>query len=378
MKRSDSVIAVLSGDAGGANALAPVIAALQDEGRYRVRALAYRQARIVWNRRGLSFDELAEAMSTEDAASILRQSKAAFLLTGTSVNGIDLEKRFIEAARSLDIPSLALMDFWSNYAGRFANETGAAVCLPDCIAVMDERAREEMVAAGFDSDCLVITGQPAFDDVLNFRQQFTPARHASVRALLKIAPDERMVLFASQPLAALSRDNSLCFLDVGYTEQTVLDALVAALERIAQRTGQKIALVIRPHPRERAADLEFWQSRTIRILVSTESEGREVALASDLVTGMTTVLLIEACLMGCMVVSLQPGLRSADILPTNSAGFSRAVYDESEIEPIIERLLFDEVARKEAITRVAEFRLLPNATWRVIRLIDSIQRSYQS
>jgi len=326
----------------------------------------------------LSFEELSEDTTTEHAASILRQSGATFLLTGTSANGVDLEKRFIVAARTLGIPSLVLMDFWSNYALRFAGENGVAFCLPDRIAVMDERARDEMIAAGFDSKCLVITGQPAFDDALSFRQQFTLARRASARAALNIAPDEQMILFASQPLTALRRENSVGFLDVGYTEQTVLDALVPALESIAQRTGQKITLLIRPHPRENASDLERWQSAIIRIIVSSEGEGREVALASDLVTGMTTVLLVEACLMGCVVVSLQPGLNSADTLPTNSAGFSQAVYDKREIEPIIEHLLLDEAQRREAVARASEFQLTPDATGRVVQLIDKLQRSIPS
>lgn len=375
MRTPESVIAVVCGDAGGANAVAPVITALQDGSRHRVCALAYRQARQVWACRGLFFDELSETTTTEDAASILRQLKATLLLAGTSVNGVDLEKRFIAAARSLDILSFAVMDFWSNYTLRFADEKCGVGCLPDWIAVMDERARDEMVTAGFDSARLVITGQPAFDEVLSFCQRFSPACRASVRSALNIAPDERMVLFASQPLAGLFRENSVGLLDVGYTEQTVLDVLVPALESIAQRTGQKITLVIRPHPRENAADLERWQSPIIRIILSSEREGREVALASDLVTGMTTVLLVEACLMGCVVVSLQPGLNSADTLPTNRAGFSQAVYDKRDIEPIIERFLLDEAQRREAVARANEFQLMRNATGRVVQLIDKLYRS---
>ena len=60
------------------------------------------------------------------------------------------------------------------------------------------------------------------------------------------------------------------------------------------------------------------------------------------------MLLVEACLLGCVVLSLQPGLRLADALPTNRWGVSQGVYYEKDIEPALESLLFDEQVRAEA------------------------------
>jgi hypothetical protein len=362
----------VAGDAGGANAVAPVVTALQTTEGYRVRGLAYRQARTVWARRGIVFEELSEATTTEDAAQLLREARTALLLTGTSVNGVDLEKRFLAAARLQAVPSLAVLDFWSNYALRFADQDGSLVLLPDRIAIMDEQAREEMSAEGFPANLLAITGQPAFDGLVTCRQQATPARRAAVRAALGVAPDEQMVLFASQPLAAFYGMDTRSSAYPGYTERTVLDTLVPALERITRRRGRRVVLVIRPHPREDAADLQRWRGQVLRIVLSEAGDGREVALASDLVTGMSSMLLVEACLMGCIVVSLQPGLRSADPLPTNRQGLSRALYQESEVEPVLEGLLFDQQARADAVGRLRSDLFIPDAAERVVRLIGSM------
>jgi hypothetical protein len=295
------------------------------------------------------------------------------LLAGTSVNGVDLEKRFVVAARRLGIPSLAMLDFWSNYRARFADASGGLAYLPDRIAVMDSLAREEMTAAGFEADRLWITGQPAFDELDAYRQRATPQRRAEVREALGVGDDAAMVLFASQPITALYGDDTGGPSHPGFTEHTVLAALVAALDRIAGGEAPPIALVVRPHPREDAAGLQRHRARSMRVIVDGRGDAREAALAADLVTGMNTILLVEACLLGCVVASLQPGLRSADVLPTNRWGATQAVFRAEDLEGVVGRLLLDEEARREAKARAARLQFEPGAAERVIRLIDSMQ-----
>src|SRR5579871_3003695 len=119
------VVLAVSGDPGGASALAPVMEFLRVSGRARIEARAYRQARTVWQKRGLPFtelDERAEPAFPEDAQ---------LLLTSTSLNGVDLENRFTAAARVRGIPSLAVLDFWSNYRRRFGPGEDALENLPD-------------------------------------------------------------------------------------------------------------------------------------------------------------------------------------------------------------------------------------------------------
>jgi hypothetical protein len=161
----------------------------------------------------------------------------------------------------------------------------------------------------------------------------------------------------------------------GYTERTVLRALATALARIAQRRTEQIVLVVRPHPLDNPEDLRCCADPPLRLVVDSRGKGREVVLAADLVTGMTTLLLAEACLLGCVVLSVQPGLRFADTLPTNRWGVSRGVYREEEIEPALANLLFDETARAEAVARTAKIRIEPGAAQRIVGLLDSLLAS---
>jgi hypothetical protein len=73
-----------------------------------------------------------------------------------------------------------------------------------------------------------------------------------------------------------------------------------------------------------------------------------------------------------MVISLQPGLRFPDVLPTNGRGLSRAVYREEDIEAVMEASLFDEAVRQDALKRTSDMGLDSGAAARIVRLLDSM------
>ncbi len=371
MTAKASRIVAIAGDPGGAAAVAPVLELLSQEGR-SLHALAYRQAVANWRGRGLEVEELAHSTNLEQAQRYLGDFRADILLTATSDNGVNLEKPFIAAARRLGIPSLAVMDHWMNYRLRFANEKGELAYLPDRVAIMDEQAREEMLADGLDAGRLAVTGQPAFDELASLRRSITPQQRQAVRQLLGVARDERMVLFASEPISTICGTEPSQPLYPGYTERTVLRDLAAALGRIAERRTEKIVLVVRPHPLDNPESLRLSANPPLRLVVDSRGQGREVVLAADLVTGMTTMLLVEACLLGCVVLSVQPGARLADALPTNRWGVSRGIYRAEDIEPALTSLLFDETARVDAVARTANIRIEPGAAKRIVHLLDSL------
>ena len=248
------LIVALSGDPGGANALAPVIDALRGSGQVQVGARAYRQAVGVWQKRGMSFDTVDETVEPEIPEG------TQLVLTSTSLNGVDLEKRLIVEARSRGIPSITLLDFWSNYRRRFSSDGATLDCLPEKIAVMDAQAQTEMIAEGFDAERLVVTGQPAFDRLAHWRSGFTPEDRTAVRARLGVGPGELLVVFASQPFF-MFRGSGVDLPEYpGYDERSVAALLVKALERIAGESHRGVTLVIRLHPREEAASFQHLHS----------------------------------------------------------------------------------------------------------------------
>lgn len=334
------VIFALCGDVGGANAIAPVIERLRNEQRVRVAAYAYGVGLTAWKQARVDVITASEDWTVNEVGAELSRLNTAMVIVATSVNGIDLEKIVVTTARQQGIPSLAVLDFWSNYKERFSDGTGNLVHLPDQIAVMDDFACEEMIKAGIDKARIVVTGQPALDSLAEWRFRFPTDRRKSIREHLGIDQKETLILFASQPLSELYGSDRSSPRYPGYTEKTVLEALTRAIEKLVLK-GQHPVLVIRPHPREKRSGLSEIKSDVVRIVISSYGHARDVVLSADVVTGMDSMLLVESCYMGCPTVSIQPGLLLPDSLPTNHNGMTKAVYHESDILPVLEGILGD-------------------------------------
>ena len=287
-----------------------------------------------------------------------------FVLLGTSIG--DYEKNVVHWARLFNIPTLSVLDFWSNYSMRFVDIFGAA-CLPDKIAIMDEHARDEMIAEGFPPEKLVITGQPAFDCLADRRALFDSldtgpyTRRYAIRRAHGVHPDTKLIVFASQPWSKMPDD-------LGYTEHTVIPLLIDALAEVAPDSH----VIIRPHPRETEADLlQYERAANPTVWVKRKGNVHDLLMAADLVVGMNTELLVEACYLGCITLSLQPGLKGADRLPTNRLGVS--AWNDNDIcfhnEYMIYELLFNGITRQIYRDRLNNFTIKEKAAPKVAKLI---------
>lgn len=364
MRKKPEVL-VVCGDAGGAAAVVPVVRRLIGDGRVAVRSAVYRQAKDVWARHALPFLELPEAMGDADLAGLAEG--ADVLLLGTSVNGVDYERKLTALARDR---SVAVLDFWSNYTQRFAGP-GGGLLQPARTCIMDEQARQDMRLEGFDTARLVVTGQPAFDDLAGLRSSLGHGAIAAARDAAGARPGEWLVVFASQPLAELYARPEMQARHPGYDQRGVLRLLVQELEKLAAAEQRGIVLQVRPHPREDASALDWVDAHRgwLRAAVSRGFDGRLSALASDLVCGMTSVMLVETCYLGCLTLSVQPGLKGPDALPTNRLGWSRLVREAGELPLALRELLMDGPARAAQRERMGSARADGGAAGRVAEVV---------
>ncbi|HUF09853.1 MAG TPA: hypothetical protein VMO47_11060 [Rhodothermales bacterium] len=358
-------ILAVGGDPGGAAALAPVLVALHKDPASETRVLGYRQAIDVWARWRIAIERLPETQAVDPAAWI-RGEDVDLLVTSTSVNGVDHERVFLRWAARASVPSVTVLDFGTNYAARFRDDIGGNLILPSAIAVMDERTKREMVAEGFPPDRLVVTGQPAFDAIRAFRAEWTEHRRRDARESLAAGASCRVVLFASQPLSQIA--GLVGGAEVAVDERELLVAVARALEEIALSDNIDILLAVRPHPREHLRPQDLPRGERVRSVLWSEGDSWSAVLAADLIVGMTTVLLVEACLLGCVVASLQPGGERSDPVPTNQTGGSMAVYDLAELRGTLRECLINEERRSRLREANADW-VSEGATDRVLALI---------
>ena len=171
--------------------------------------------------------------------------------------------------------------------------------------------------------------------------------------------------FVSQPLARVLNDR----LSWGFTERDVVPALVRACELLPRQVRDRLRLIFLAHPEEDEAGLAALvreRSPSFRTEVRKEPDPLAVVRACDAVTGMFSILLVEAALCGLPVVSIQPGLKREDMLVTNRSGATLAVRDESLLSGVLGRLLCDENFRAERRTCQAAFPVVTGADglWR--------------
>jgi hypothetical protein len=290
MTRRD--VAIVARDAGAASALAPVVAALGEDETFRPFVVSWGPARAIFEAEGLVVQPFPEDPAPGEIDALL--ASVAVVLTGTSLR-VELDSCFWCAARAAGIPSMALLDHWKNYAERFTIEAPFDT-LPSLVAVMDEIAANELIARGCPPNRVVVTGQPRFDTLTGV---VSPEERARARTSLGIDPSRRVAVFASEPRGAPYDDGK------GFTQVDALEMFVDAVQAVAEDA----LVLVKLHPVEQAepvaAALSSRGGPDARILET--SSVREVIAAADVFCGMSSIVLLDAALLGLPTVSIRPG-----------------------------------------------------------------------
>ena len=301
-------------EVGAANALTPVIRELQRRPHVEVHLVAAGKSQDVLRAAGVPFEPVDRPAALDDAyqervSGELAARPADVVLVGTST-GPGVDKVLTNAASSLGIPSLAVIDHWSNYRDRFAWPSTAQLrYLPTKVAVMDDTARREAIAAGLPADALVVTGQPYLEAVLE---------HVHDRAVERSARDLRakwtgtarrsdplFVLFASEVVEESGEGSTPR--KPSYSERDVLDGLFEAVSRLPPALRARARVVVKLHPEEsmRSSRLSDRFARVHDVLDGAPAW--PCLLASDCVVGIDSMLLLEAGMAGCPTIAFQPG-----------------------------------------------------------------------
>lgn len=318
MTRPDSVL-ITARDAGAAAALAPVARAIIDDDRFAAVMVAHGKAVAVFERAGLPVLALEEEPTAAQVDALLVRERVRCVLTGTSMRP-ERDDLLWSGARRAGIASLAVLDHWCNYAERFTQRT-AFDTLPGTLAVMDDVAREALMAAGCPPETLRVTGQPYFDDLL---VRMAALDREQVRRELGVPLDRRLVVFASEPQERYYGDA------LGYTESTALQAAIEALGRI----DPDALLIVKLHPLEHDAahDAVHSEQLPVEVRVLRAYPATHLVVAADAVLGMTSVFLLEGAMGGRPTLSIRPGGNPGDHFLSRHAAAITSVVDAAEVE----------------------------------------------
>ena len=278
-------------DPGGANAVVPVLAELMRRG-HEVVALAEGPAREIFSAQGVPLGDCAQP---------------ALVLVGTSA-GESIDKKV--TARMRGVPTVAVLDFWSNYWQRFSSlGVKDFKYLPDLVCVIDDIAKQEMIAEGFPAEKLVVTGNPHFDHFAD--------------GITNEGEDSSRILFISQPwhdTAAL-----LGSAPPAHDEYAALETFVTAIKVLPAQYH----LSLRLHPRDLAGKYDTYMSERVRL--APEATLEEALSGSGLILGIASPVLMQAAAAGKKVLSYEPATEALDPMVSNRAGVTTRISTPEEL-----------------------------------------------
>lgn len=358
-------------DPSAANYAALLLPSLARQG-WRTRLYASAVACQWLRSRGIEF---VEAAMDADAGSLLRQTDPRCVLTGTAENPQTLGLRLIEAARGAGIPSVGFIDALMSAAYRFRGTTGEPLAhAPDWLLVPDNKTLDAFAALGYQKESIAVCGHPQYDQTRALADQW--AREGGAPAFRKrlfpdVVPKQKILTFISEGALRyeLLPKRSLAeygFAGRGIDKGRTKIILEEVLDAVARMDG-KPYVVFRVHPIEKAEDYAEYGAEID--LFSSGGSPLELVYASDLTVGMTSMLLLEAALLGRPTLAVLAQQSEVELLPSVRSGLTPYVLNRAALRDRLPVMLGGPIPPQR---HGEEDLLVSGATERVVRVLAGI------
>lgn len=327
-------------DPGAANYIVHLPAACIEKGLSSVAIVAGR-AQEFFKEHGVPFEDISGA---ETPFAILQRLAPSLVIVGTSENPKSPGLNFVKEARSVGIPTVGVVDAFMNAVYRFRGYTDDAMAYaPNWLIVPDEWTKQEFVGLGFQEERAVVCGHPQYDFVRDKANELERKDKNALRSRFFLeAPEGKLVaIFAAEISAGLNPDQFLLSKEYtlfgrgGSEKRTdiVLEEFLEAMTLLPERPY----LVLRLHPKNEPGEFAGYMEEFDQI--SREQPVLDMIFASDCVIGMTSMLLLEAAILGRPTFSIVPKKEERDWLPSIRAGLTACASTRDEIRILLKDFL---------------------------------------
>jgi hypothetical protein len=320
--------------------------------------------------RGVAFTEAGA-----DARALLSENDPRCLLTGTAENPETLGLRLIDAARAAGIPAVAFIDALMSAPYRFCGSTADPLAhAPDRLLVPDGRTLDAFVGLGYPKERIAVCGHPQYDQTRALAAQWGKKGGPGAfrkRIFPDVPPARKILAFISEgslryellpKRAAGEYGFSGRGTDKGRTK-IILEEVLDAIAGLAE----KPYVVFRAHPIEKPEDYAEYGNEVD--CFSSGGSPLELVYASDLTVGMTSMLLLEAVLLGRPTLAVLAQASEAELLPSVRARRTPHVLDRAGLRSMLPELITDDRACPDV---GIDDLLVSNAAGRVVRELEQL------
>lgn len=215
-------------------------------------------------------------------------------VTGTSPAG-EIETRIWEHANVLKKNSVAILDAAKECRERFIKKGRSS--FPCIVCVPDGRGVKALADLGMGGERVIITGSPYLENTADGK--LSASEIQALRSRLSLH-GRKVVTFCTEYIASAHEREKY-----GYDELMILDDIIAYAGS-CDRTDFK--LLIRLHPKDSGNVYDKYINGIAQLDCGliTEDRGNKMLQVSDVVIGMSSVILVEAAILGLDIVSYQP------------------------------------------------------------------------
>jgi hypothetical protein len=318
-------------DPGAANMAMDLPDLLNSQG-CRTQLLAMNHAVLYLRVRQVKFSTIAADM---DAGVLLDSCNPRLLVIGTSENPDSIGLDLIDQARLRNIPSIALVDMACNAERRFRGRGFQALNHPpDQLIVPDTTTKDSFLRLGYPNENILNFGNPQYDRAWRCRRELEGAG----RSKFEHRKRPRWVFVAEgfdllNPGASL-RSPEYTLLGRGDTDWRTGIVLEEILDQVANLHISP-EIVVRLHPKSIKEDFSQWADE-----VSFDDSINPLLCVweADVVLGMTSMLLLEAAILGRPVLSILPRESEKAWLGPLLAGHVACVCDRNSIARALSQL----------------------------------------
>jgi hypothetical protein len=338
-------------DPGAANYIVHLPAVCKERGLLSV-VLAAGRAKEFFKEHGVPFEDIS---GLKTPLGILQKLAPNLIVVGTSENPGSPGLKFVEEGRSEGIPTVGVVDAFMNASYRFRGYTDDAMTyVPNWLIVPDEWTKREFVDLGFPEERAVVCGHPQYDFVRKKADELERRDKKALRSrFFPEAPEGKLVaVFAAEISDGLNPEQFL--LSKEYTlfgrggSQKRTDIVVEELLKAIALLPERPYLVLRLHPKNELGEFAKYTEEFDQI--SREQPVLDMIFASDGVIGMTSMLLLEAAILGRPTFSIVPKKEERDWLPTIRAGLTVCASTRDEIRMLLKDFLESVSLGKSVLT----------------------------
>lgn len=284
-------------DPGAANMVIDLPQVMVDRGHHMTLMASGHAIRYLADR-GVICQSIPDNMS---ANALLDKFEPDIVVTGTSENPDSFGLTLIDAANRRGIPSVGLVDMSCNADLRFRGRTDSALAhAPEYLIIPDATTRDAFLALNFPSERLAVLGHPQYDRVWRRRMEFEAGSPHSPQARPRW-------MFVAEGYDLLNRSASFRTPDytlhgrgdTDWRTGIVLEEILDAAARYLPRPE----IVVRLHPKNSCEDFTRWITE---VSLDDARDPFPGLWDADVILGMSSMLLVEAAILGRPVLAVLP------------------------------------------------------------------------